>query len=89
MGLCISVIEPGRWGGGKRMPKCVEYLTRYGTHAKAVLPALQEMRRAAAGSKRGGGEDEQLAALDSAIAKITASMTTPTLVDAKDFKPRK
>jgi len=88
MALCVSIVEPTRWGAGKRLPKCVEYLTRYGAQAKAMMPQLQQMR-GAFDPKGAGKTNEELAALDSAIAKITASTDTPTLVDSKDFKPRK
>jgi hypothetical protein len=88
MALCISVIELDRWGAGRRLPKCLEYLNRYDTHAKTFLPQLEQMRAAAA-SKRGGEDGEAKKALDDAIAKISASTSVPTLVDAKDFKSRK
>jgi HEAT repeat protein len=84
MSLCINVMEPNRWGFGKRLPRCLEYLARYGTHARSSLSQLQEIRKGMASNQR-GGESEDLTALDNAIAKITASTTTPTLVDAKDF----
>ena len=45
MPLCVSVIEPKRWGSDRRLPKCMECLARYGVHAKAVLPQLREIRR--------------------------------------------
>lgn len=88
MALCVSVIEPDRWGFGKRLPKCLECLERFGSQAKAFLPQLEQMRAAAA-SKRGGDDGEQRKALEAAIAKISASTSSPTLVDAKDFKPHK
>ena len=42
--LCVSVMEPARWGAGNRVEPCVKYLQRYGTHAQAVLPQLREVR---------------------------------------------
>ena len=85
MALCVSVMEPDRWGFGKRLPRCLEYLARYGVHAKEVLPQLEEMRRNLAKTERGKalGETQQL--LDKTIAGITASTASPTLVDLKDF----
>ena len=79
MPLCVAVIEPGRWGGGKRLPQCLEYLARYGVHAKEVLPQLQEIRRNP--GLLGGGT----AAIDKAITEIEASTAAPTLVDLKAF----
>jgi hypothetical protein len=77
--LCVSVIEPNRWGGGKRLPKCLECLARYGVHAKAVLPQLQAMRRNL------GKQDGSANLLDKAMAEIAASTASPTLLDLKEF----
>ena len=77
--LCVSVIEPNRWGGGKRLPKCLECLARYGTHAKAVLPQLREIRQ------NTGKLGDSAVQLDKAIAEIEASTVSPTLVDLKEF----
>ncbi|MEI6534182.1 MAG: DUF6288 domain-containing protein [Verrucomicrobiaceae bacterium] len=85
MPLCLSVIEMGRWGHGKRLPKCLEYLSRYGVHAKVALPQLQEMRREIAKSERGKEPSESLNLIDKAIAGITASTDSPTLVELKNF----
>ena len=78
--LCIYVIEPDRWGMGKRLPKCLECLARYGTHAKEYLPQLKKMRAGLAKPQL-----EHAAVLDKAIAEIEASKDSPTLVDVKDF----
>ena len=85
MGLCVSVIELGRWGGGKRMPKCLECLGRYGIHAKEVLPQLQEMRRKLVQTERGKGPSESVKLLDKSIAEIEASTASPTVLDLKEF----
>ena len=82
MPLCVSVIELNRWGDGRRLPKCMECLARYGVHAKAVLPQLREMRRSLKDN------DKNAVLLDKAIAGIEASTDSPTLVDLKDFKAR-
>lgn len=79
MPLCIEVIEHGRWGLGRRMPKCLEYLTRYGSHAKEVLPQLKELR------KQFGKPDESSALLDQSINAIENSTTTPTIIGLEDF----
>ncbi len=80
MPLCLSVIEPTRWGGGKRIQPCLDYLVRYGTHAKEFLPQLQELRTHF-NSKSG----EQLALIDKTIADIQSSKTTPKLVGMNEF----
>ena len=79
MPLCVSVIEVNRWGSGKRLPKCLECLARYGAHAKVVLPQLREMRR------NMGKPSDTTALLDKAIAAIEASTDSPTVLDLKEF----
>ena len=79
MGLCVQVIEADRWGLGRRMPKCLEYLARYGSHAKEVLPQLREIRASL------GKPGESTAQLDAIIAKIEASGQTPKLISLEDF----
>ena len=78
MTLCVSVMEPGRWGAGKRVGPCLEYLQRYGTHAKAVLPQLREIRT----------QTKQVEQMDKCIAAIESSTATPTLVSVAEFKTR-
>ena len=82
MPLCVAVIEPNRWGGGKRLPQCLEYLARYGSHAKEVLPQLKDIRR------NPGLLGGNAAVIDKAITAIEASTATPTLVDLKTFMAR-
>lgn len=86
--LCISLVEPARWGSGNRLAPCLEYLQRYGTHAQTVLPQLKELREQYASRKR---EDttKQVKLIDDAIAKITAAgAPTPTVVSVSEFKAR-
>jgi hypothetical protein len=71
--LCIQVIDPTRWGQGNRIPKCLTYLTRYGSHAKEVLPQLKEIR-------------VNVALVDKAIATIEGSTQSPALVGMEDFR---
>jgi hypothetical protein len=85
MSLCISVIEPDRWGQGNRMPKCLEYLGRYGVHAKEVLPQLQAMRQEMVKGDRKKEESEQVKLLDKTMAEITASTAAPKLLSLKEF----
>ncbi|MCE9518233.1 MAG: DUF6288 domain-containing protein [Verrucomicrobia bacterium] len=85
MPLCVSVIEMNRWGQGKRLPKCLEYLARYGVHAKEMLPQLQEMRQELAKTERKKEPSESLQLLEKAITAITASTSSPTVVGLKDF----
>lgn len=79
MALCVQVIEADRWGLGRRMPKCLECLTRYGSHAKEVLPQLREIRASL------GKPGENTAKLDEVISTIESSTQTPTLIGMEDF----
>jgi len=76
MTLCVSTIE-ARWGND--MHKRLEFLRRYGVHAREVLPQLREKRpKSPDGAK----------AIDQCIAEIEASKDAPPLVDLKDFIAR-
>ncbi len=88
MPLCVSVIEPDRWGQGKRLPKCLEYLQRYGSHAKTVLPQLREVREGFAKGRRGASRDEQIKLIDQAIEGIGKTGETPVVLDSKEFTAR-
>jgi hypothetical protein len=86
--LCVSVIEPDRWGSGKRLPGCLTYIERYGVHAKAVLPPLRDMQKSMLRTVRPGTTNEALDRLNKTIAAIESSTASPTLVDLKDFAAR-
>jgi hypothetical protein len=45
MPLCIELMEPGRWGQGRRIPRCISILKGYGAAAKPMLPKLKEMEQ--------------------------------------------
>ena len=89
MALCVDVIEPARWGQGRRLPVCLDYLARYGGHARELLPRLEEIRREYAAQHRGRGPNEGVSQLDKAIAAIEASTELPALVSRADFQPRR
>ncbi|MBN8456619.1 MAG: HEAT repeat domain-containing protein [Verrucomicrobia bacterium] len=83
--LCVSLIEPERWGSGNRLPKCLEYLVRYGTHAKTYLPQLREMRETLAKSNPRGSNNDRIAKLDKTLSEIESSATTPTVLELREF----
>jgi hypothetical protein len=85
MRLCVSVIEPDRWGAGNRMPKCLEYLARYGVHARDVLPQLREMRQDLVKTDRKKEQSDQVQLLDKTLAEIAASKDSPKVLDLKEF----
>lgn len=86
MALCVSVMEPERWGEDDRTQNCLKYLARYGTHAKALLPKLQEHRTYLATVKKRPAK--KLEEVDKLIAAIESATATPTLVSIAEFKSR-
>jgi len=84
MALCISAMEPDRWGN--RSSQCFAFLERYGAQAKPLLPKLKEIREHMATEKKAPAD--KLVPLDKSIAAIEASTDTPTLVSLKEFKSR-
>ena len=85
MQLCVAVIDPDRWGAGKRYEKCLAYLGRYGGNARHLVPQLQKMREALGKPKKKGEEDPNALALDKAIAAIQADQNPPKLQTAAEF----
>jgi len=88
MPLCVAVIEPDRWGQGRRLPRCLEYLARYGSHAQEFLPQLRKIREGLAAGRR-GRPSEQMLLLDEVVAEIEASDQSPVLVSGADFSGRR
>jgi hypothetical protein len=71
--LCVSTIE---WRWGNQYDKRLEYLKRYGAHAKEVLPQLRKKRPDSANEAKN---------IDNAISEIEASKDLPKLVTLKEF----
>jgi Family of unknown function (DUF6288)/HEAT repeats len=86
MDLCVKVIEPERWGFGRRLPGCLEALTRYGANAQVILPKLQDIRAGLVQTERDKDSAETVKALDKAIAEIAASTAFPALVNAAELR---
>jgi hypothetical protein len=82
--LCVSVIELDRWGSGNRLPKCLEYIGRYGAHATQVLPQLHDMRQHLVSGGRGGNA-AHVQLLEGCMAAIQASTNSPVLVGLQEF----
>jgi hypothetical protein len=70
------------------MPKCLEYLGRYGTHAKEVLPQLREIRRNLVTTGRGKERSDGVKLLDASIGAIEAGTASPTMLHLKEFMAR-
>lgn len=43
--LCISLIDPARWGLGKRVKRCLSALRLYGGAAKSEVPRLRQLEK--------------------------------------------
>ena len=83
--LCVSVIEPTRWGQGRRLKKCIECLGRYGTHVESVYPELQKVRQYYASKQKVSQEVMKL--FDDLAAEVK-SAKTPTLVSVSEFEAK-
>lgn len=86
MDLCVTILEPNRWGEKNRSKGCLDALQRYGAHAKPLLPKLHEVRDYLAKVKK--VSKDHIEEFDKAVAAIEASTDTPTLVSLQDFKSR-
>lgn len=84
--LCVSTIQPDRWGEKDRTHTCLAYLKRYGTHAKNFLPRLREIRAFLQTEKKMPAA--YLADFDKSLTEIETSTKAPELVNLKDFKSR-
>ena len=82
MQLSVSVMEVERWGEEDRVMPGLDYLKRYGKHANAVVPQLQEIRRKLVEIHP---ESKLVKLLHDRIAQIKSSKVSPKLVDLKEF----
>lgn len=89
MRLCLTVLEPERWGLGNRIKPCLDYLPRYGTHAQALLPDLKRLRAELVAKDGKRVNQEHLALFDRCISTIENATATPTLVSVAEFAPKK
>lgn len=86
MALCVSVLEPERWGERNRSRAILPFLERYGAHAQSQLPQVKAAREYLAKVKRVPAD--QLTHFDRAIVAIESSSQKPTLVNLSEFKSR-
>jgi len=77
MDLCVSTLE---WRWGLQWEKRMEYLMRYGSYAKDVLPQLRK--------KRPDNSPDGAKSFDKYIAAIEAKTDAPTLVSLNEFIAR-
>lgn len=85
MAMCVEQMDPDRWGQGRRIPKCLASLTRYGGNAKPLLGDVKAIRERIR-KKRGDAKRKAdlLAKFDATIAAIKADKNKPTLRSAAD-----
>jgi HEAT repeat protein len=83
--LCMTVIEPDRWGSGRRYQPALASLSRYGSNARHLVPELQKMLAKLGKPKKAGEVDPNVAALEKAIADILADKNPPKLQTAAEF----
>ena len=78
MEMCAGLIEPERWGLANRLPKCLEYLARYGDRARPLEPRLREVRAAMIRKDpRKGEKSEHVIALDKALDRLASAPAVP------------
>jgi HEAT repeat protein len=81
MDLCVDLIEPERWGLKNRLPRCLDYLVRYGDRARPLEPRLREIRSAMIRKDpRKGEKSEHVVALDKALARLASAPASATPV---------
>jgi len=83
--LCMTVIEPDRWGSGRRYQPALASLSRYGANARHLVPELQKMLAVMSKPRKGGEVDPNVVALEKAIADILADKNPPKLQTAAEF----
>lgn len=85
LSLCVSMIDPTRWGLGNRIKRCLETLRLYGGAAKSEIPRLRRLEDelVAKGWKSEKIEELGLPAL---IEEIEADDDPPVLRSMKDVR---
>jgi len=78
--LCIALIEPGRWGQGRRWAPCLKALLLYGKEAQSQLPELRKLEQMLVEKSKGKATpDKNLALVRETIQKVEASTKNPEL----------
>jgi HEAT repeat protein len=85
MPLCVSTIE---WRWGLDIQKRMEFLTRYGKHAREVLPGLKKHLRDLEKREEGQQASDNQKIIKKTIAEIEASKDEPKIITLKDFIAR-
>lgn len=83
--LCVSTIE---WRWGLELKPRMEFLARYGKHAREVLPDLRKLVRDLEKREEGQQPSDNRKILLKAIDDIQASKDEPEIITLKDFIAR-
>jgi hypothetical protein len=80
--LCVSLIDPGRWGLAGRIKRCLATLRLYGGSARSEIPRLRQLEKdlAAKRWKPDAIEDLRISTL---IQEIEADEDPPVLRSLK------
>ncbi|MFQ6131670.1 MAG: DUF6288 domain-containing protein [Armatimonadota bacterium] len=89
MQLCVDLIEPDRWGQGRRAPRCLDYLARYGGNAREVMPQLLEVRAQLLERAGNKPDDPSVVKADEVIAAINGDQDPPPLRRVRDFRAQR
>ena len=86
--LCISLIDPERWGMGNRINRCLKTLRLYGGAARSEIPRIGELEKALLAKN---WKAEKIADLDlpGIIKEIDGDRNPPTLRPLGDSENRK
>ena len=78
--LCIELLELGRWGLSRRIPKCLDALESYGSAAKSEIPNLKPLYEKLKNKPRKTDKDRQLIQrIDQLIKKIKSDPSKPVM----------
>lgn len=82
--LCVSLIEPDRWGQGRRYAPCLKALESYGSAAKSQLEELRKIESILAADAKSKTSAANLARLRQTIHKIENATAAPELRNLAD-----
>ncbi|MFC7337175.1 DUF6288 domain-containing protein [Haloferula chungangensis] len=79
--LTVALIEPDRWGQGRRFAPCLKALLLYGKEAQSQLPELRRLEELLVERSKGKKPDKNLELLRSTIKQVEAATESPKLQD--------
>ena len=86
MAMCIEQMDPDRWAQGRRIPRCLDSLKRYGGSARPLLPKLHEVQEQMRARRWDAKSKAALmATFDETVKAIKDDKDPPKLRSAKDL----